>query len=66
MEVVIQLNFKKKAYVLPEEKHSSCSVYNCRTALQRLLLKGFRFQLKWRKFVTPLLGETPLQCFCVT
>lgn len=54
MEIVIQLNSKKKAYVLTEKKHSSCSLYNCGSAIQRLLFKGFQFQLKWRKFVTSL------------
>lgn len=45
MKIVIQLNFKKKAYVLTEKSLSSCSMYNLRSTVQGLLFRAFKFHL---------------------
>lgn len=58
MKISIQLNFKKKSYVLIEKKnHNSCSMCNFRSAVQGPLSGAFKFQPKWKKFARE--QETP-------
>lgn len=70
IKIFIQLSFKKKAYVLIEKNHSSCSTCMFGSTVQGLLFRASKFQPKRRKFarehVTPPLWEILLQYCCVT